>query len=166
MKKDYVVLNLEKEYPGYTGTEKWMIITDLDEDCLISQYPETSTYIKEAVLVSAEIGRAVFRYKANDRNHDRQKKRFLISFDELDIEKVKEPERNPEFSILHEAIDLLPEIQRNRIKAHYFDGYSIAQIAHMEGRNWNVIQKSIAQGKCNLEKHILQLKKKEDAIHA
>ena len=32
MEKDYVILNIEKEYPGYTGTEKWLIITDLSEE--------------------------------------------------------------------------------------------------------------------------------------
>ena len=40
MKNEYVILNLEKEYPGYTGTEKWMIITDLIEEEFASRYPE------------------------------------------------------------------------------------------------------------------------------
>ena len=51
MKKDYVILNIEKEYPGYTGTEKWMIITDLTEDQFSKQYPKEYKRWKKAVWI-------------------------------------------------------------------------------------------------------------------
>ena len=34
------VINLSYEYPGYTGKEKWAIITDLTEKELIEKYDE------------------------------------------------------------------------------------------------------------------------------
>ena len=31
---------LEEEYPGWTGEEKWGIVTDLSEDALLEEYPK------------------------------------------------------------------------------------------------------------------------------
>ena len=39
-KCDCKVINLSYEYPGYTGDEKWVIITDLTEKELIEKYDE------------------------------------------------------------------------------------------------------------------------------
>lgn len=39
-KCDCKVINLSYEYPGYTGEEKWAIITDLTEEELIEKYEE------------------------------------------------------------------------------------------------------------------------------
>ena len=36
-KCDCKVINLSYEYPGYTGEEKWAIITDLTEEELITR---------------------------------------------------------------------------------------------------------------------------------
>ncbi|MBR3356029.1 MAG: hypothetical protein IKG47_11910 [Oscillospiraceae bacterium] len=46
MEKEYVILNVEKECPGYTGTEKWMIITDLSEEQFKEAYPEQYPFWK------------------------------------------------------------------------------------------------------------------------
>ncbi len=43
MEKDYVILNIEQEYPGFSGTEKWIIITDLSEEEIAKLYPEQYT---------------------------------------------------------------------------------------------------------------------------
>ena len=34
--QDCKLINLQYEYSGFTGTEKWAIITELSEDCGIS----------------------------------------------------------------------------------------------------------------------------------
>lgn len=45
-KYDCKVINLSYEYPGYTGEEKWAIITDLTEEELRKKYEEIiSSYI-------------------------------------------------------------------------------------------------------------------------
>ena len=54
-KCDCKVINLSYEYPGYTGKEKWAIITDLTEEELIEKYEEIiSSYAKEKEEAKAE----------------------------------------------------------------------------------------------------------------
>lgn len=43
------VINLSYEYPGYTGKEKWAIITDLTEKELIEKYDEIISSYKPFV---------------------------------------------------------------------------------------------------------------------
>lgn len=59
-KCDCKVINLSYEYPGYTGEEKWAIITDLTEEELIEKYEEiqalysnqdTTRYYPHIVLI-------------------------------------------------------------------------------------------------------------------
>lgn len=38
--KDCKLINLKYEYDGYTGTEKWAIITELTEEELWDKYPD------------------------------------------------------------------------------------------------------------------------------
>ena len=38
--KDCKRINLKYEYDGYTGTEKWAIITELTEEELWDKYPD------------------------------------------------------------------------------------------------------------------------------
>ena len=45
-KCDCKVINLSYEYPGYTGDEKWAIITDLTEKELIEKYHKQYDEIK------------------------------------------------------------------------------------------------------------------------
>ena len=66
MEKEYVILNVEKEYPGYTGTEKWMIITDLSEEQFAELYPEQYLCWKEAVILNLEMGKEIIRYHNNN----------------------------------------------------------------------------------------------------
>ena len=61
MEKDYVILSIEKEYPGYTGTEKWMIITDLSEEEFAAIHPEQYSYWNEAVIMSTAMGAEIAR---------------------------------------------------------------------------------------------------------
>lgn len=48
-KCDCKVINLSYEYPGYTGEEKWAIITDLTEEELIEKYEEIRCLLPQFV---------------------------------------------------------------------------------------------------------------------
>lgn len=39
--KDCKLINLKYEYDGYTGTEKWAVVTELTEEELWDKYPDT-----------------------------------------------------------------------------------------------------------------------------
>lgn len=55
-KCDCKVINLSYEYPGYTGDEKWAIITDLTEKELIEKYDEIISSYKPFILLSSLFG--------------------------------------------------------------------------------------------------------------
>ena len=38
--KDCKLMNLKYEYDGYTGTEKWAVVTELTEEELWDKYPD------------------------------------------------------------------------------------------------------------------------------
>ena len=40
---DYRIINLKYEYEGYTGSEKWAIITSLSEKELLEKYADSKT---------------------------------------------------------------------------------------------------------------------------
>ena len=55
-KCDCKVINLSYEYPGYTGDEKWAIITDLTEKELIEKYDEIISSYRPFILLSSLFG--------------------------------------------------------------------------------------------------------------
>ena len=70
--KDCKLINLKYEYTGYTGQEKWAIVSELSEQELFEKYPnEVKKYIP-FVLLSVEQGKAIQAY---NRNEDKYRKR-------------------------------------------------------------------------------------------
>lgn len=55
-KCDCKVINLSYEYPGYTGEEKWAIITDLTEEELIEKYEEIISSYRPFIVLSSMFG--------------------------------------------------------------------------------------------------------------
>lgn len=55
-KCDCMVINLSYEYPGYTGEEKWAIITDLTEEELIEKYEEIISSYRPFIVLSSMFG--------------------------------------------------------------------------------------------------------------
>ena len=74
MGKDYRILDLEKEYPGYTGTERWLIITDLEEAEFALKYPREHCLWEDAVIMSSRAGNELRRFKNNEMKHSRIRK--------------------------------------------------------------------------------------------
>ncbi len=56
------------------------------------------------------------------------------------------------FEELSNAINLLSEAQKRRIKMYYFDDLKLEEIAKIEGTSFQMISKSINQGIINLRK--------------
>ena len=154
MKKDYVVLNLEKEYPGYTGTEKWMIITDLSEEQFQEAYPEQYPFWKQAVIMSMAIGAEIVRYRCNERKYNWRSKRkeTPIESEALFIEDEKASDEISNLW-LRDALDVLPPQQRARVTKHYVLGLSEKAIAKCEGVNQSTVHRSIKKAVRNLQKY-------------
>ncbi len=147
MKNDYVILNIEKEYPGYTGTEKWILATDLSEEEFLTKYPEEAELWMASVVISREMAKVMFRYDFNDRKHLQRSSETEVSTDDMDLE-FEDPGAQDEITNIwiREALDALPEDQCRRIRSHYLSGYSIKDIAEEERVNRYTVRKSIKKG--------------------
>ena len=154
MERDYIVLKLDAEYPGYTGTEKWMIITDLAEEQFAGLYPDDHWIWKKAVVVSKEIGAEILRYRVNENKHRRRILRQEDPFGEEALE-IEDEKVSEEFSNLwlRDALDALPPDQRRRVTKHYIQGFSEKAIAGSEGVNQSTVHRSIKKGIKNLQKY-------------
>ena len=134
-KCDCKVINLSYEYPGYTGEEKWAIITDLTEEELIEKYEEIISSYRPFIVLSSMFGsvRADFI-----RNEDKFSKRAKRSISIFDFSEETE-EHHPEIA----ANDLEEEpIQRERLIKYFFEGKSLLQIAAEEGKSYSTVYES------------------------
>ena len=77
MRKDYRILSLRKEYPGYTGKEKWLIITDLSEKEFALLHPSQYLLWEEAVILSSEAGKVLRIFQDNENRYSRRRKKEM-----------------------------------------------------------------------------------------
>lgn len=88
--KDYWIIDVEEEYPGYTGTEKWILITELAEEEFHTRHPEKSDLWKSSVVISKEMAKVMFCYDFNDRKHLQRSMETEDSMDEMELD-VEDP---------------------------------------------------------------------------
>ena len=74
-KKEYKALDIKYQYDNYTGTEKWIIISDLSDEELLSKYPDTEQYIP-FIRLAPEQGEVLL--EAN-RNMDKLRKYITMN---------------------------------------------------------------------------------------
>ena len=155
MEKDYVILNIEKEYPGYIGSEKWMIITDLFEDQFAELYPDQYPCWKDAVIMNSEMGKEIIRYHNNDRKHEiRNANVFpLERIGSVHDKKITRTDviKNP---VLKAALKNVTETQRRRIVGVYVNGLTEQEIADAEECSVQAVSQSIKRGVAQMRKHM------------
>lgn len=152
-KADCKLINLSYEYPGYTGTEKWAIITELTEKELNYKYEDIIAPYKPFIVLSG-----LFETVRNDylRNEDKFIKRAKRSTSIFDFSEDTE-EHHPEIAsyILEDevisneltetvqvAIEQLKPIQKERLIKVFFEGKSLLQIAKEEGKSYSTVYES------------------------
>ena len=155
MGNECVILSLEKEYPGYTGTEKWMIITDLTENEFAEQYPEQYPCWKEAVILTAEMGKEVIRYHNNNRKHEIRNANMvpLQKIESIPQKKVVKDDTIKDPSI-KAALGTVTEKQRRRVLGFYQAGLTKKEIAEMEGCSTQAVGQSIDNGIERMKKYM------------
>ena len=133
---------LEEEYPGWTGEEKYGIITTVCEDTLLAKYP----VIMEALTPYIILGEEYAGIRSQSINHDRRKKRnqenheSQFAFDdetEYHHEELACPDIAEAFirkQMVKDALSCLTEIQRSRIEKYFFQGMNYREIRESEGR--------------------------------
>ena len=150
MRKGYRLVDLRKEYPGYTGDEIWMIITDLTEDQLID-IREIREIMHLAVVVSTEAGCVMRQFENSERKYRKRRRASEISLDDLtDDMNILVTESCIEFGCLYEALEMLPEKQKRRILDRYINGFTVKEIAEADGCDRRAVSRSIRKGLNNL----------------
>ena len=165
MKKDYVILNIEKEYPGFTGTEKWILITDLSEKEFLEKHPEETDLWRASVVVSKEMAKVMYQHDFNDRKHLQRSMETEVSMDDpgLELEDLGTQEEIKNIWV-EEALDTLPEDQSRRICKHYLSGYSLKEISEDEKVNLYTVRKSIKKGLQHLREYCDVTLSKTEAV--
>lgn len=166
-------INLRYEYTGYTGTEKYGIITELTEKELYEKYGAIIGGYEPFILLSASYGEVLNDFRRNEDKHGKRAVNNTDCFgyddgtsplfhselccydkteDDEEDEQKKEENKKRQLLLLEEALTELTEIQRRRIKAAFFDGKTRREIAAEEGVNYSKIDKSIVQALKKMKK--------------
>ena len=73
---DCKLINLRYEYHGYTGTEKWAIVTELAEEELWVKYPDVIRRYTPFILLSMAQGEVITEYQ----NYEARERMSKASF--------------------------------------------------------------------------------------
>lgn len=150
------LINLKYEYKGYTGNEKFAIITELSEEELKQKYPDIIERYVPFLLLSMKHGEVIAEAHRNDDKFAKRAKRHGSLFD---INDGCFEEHHPELAVnddiieaiefeeqidqLYEYINRLDETLKRRLTKHYLEEKSMTQIALEEGVSRVAIKKSI-----------------------
>lgn len=139
------LINLNYEYPGYTGEEKWAIISDLTEEDIMRKYAELIQPYSPFLLLNSSFGEIRKNYIRNEKKHQMRAIRSIHIFDvdeefeehhpEVATQSYEdEYEYQVEIEKIHQAIQKLKPIQKERIIKFFFEDKSNSSGRPMEGQ--------------------------------
>lgn len=153
-RSDCRLVNMKREYPGYRGGAKWMLVSALSESEVIERYAEELRPYMPFIHVTREVFAPIAKSQNNNRKHELRDAKLRDAFPYEDglfetfhAELVFDPFSEPDWSLLYEAMGQLTAIQRERIRKRYFLQQKIVEIAAEEGTTIQAVSKSI---KCAL----------------
>ncbi len=166
---DCKVVSTKREYPSYTGIEKWIIITDLTEKELNERYAEQVAPLKPFIVLSRSFGEVRDCYIRNENKHRMRAYRTIEPFDyDDDLVAVHHAEivqdsledeliRQFEYERLQQAIASLNPIQKRRLQMFFFENMSYAKIAEKEGIAKSAAHKSVASAIENVKSFLIRV---------
>lgn len=162
---EYKVIDLRKEYPGFVGDVSFAVITRLSAEVLETKYGRLLAPFKPYVLISVEHEDAIKEFNRNEDKFHKRKcmhetlwgyeddttESYFDAFwydDDLadNVIKLEDAAR------LRIAMNELSSKQRQRVKMYYFAGFTIPEIADIEGVNLSAVQKSLVSALKKLKK--------------
>lgn len=163
-KKECKVFDMKYEYKGYTGEEKWAIISELTEQEILEKYRSLVNGYMPFIVLSIAVGEARDEFRRNEKKHHMRAARSVdaYSFEDGETE-MYHPElisgdfenqflKNEEVRSLQEAIMMLKPIQKERVIKYYFEGKSTRQIAKEEGVSHQIVSRTLLYAIENLKK--------------
>lgn len=171
------LINLQYEYTGYMGQERWAIITELSEEDLFAKYPDVVNRYIPFVLLSVAQGEVIYESKRNDDKYDKRNKRTVDAYGyEDDIsqlfhkelivpyidpieaeenarnEEERKMQRSIEIAKVRKVLSMLQPIQKQRLLKHIIEGKTVREIAREEGTYHSSVTKSINAAIKNFKK--------------
>lgn len=132
-------INLRDLYPTFYTTDEWIDISD----------EVAELFLADKRWEAARV-RRMYRYKAQyslDCNDGIEN--AIITFPQAPDEAYEEKEMR---ETIYAAIEKLPEKQRRRVIAFYFEGLKKIEIAQREGVAGSCVSEVVQQGLINLKK--------------
>lgn len=171
------LINLQYEYTGYMGQERWAIITELSEEDLFTKYPDVVNRYIPFVLMSVAQGEVIYESKRNDDKYDKRNKRTIDAYGYEDdisqlfhkelivpyidpieaeenarLDEKRKMQRNIEIAKVRKVLSMLQPIQKQRLLKHIIEGKTVREIAREEGTYHSSVTKSINAAIKNFKK--------------
>lgn len=159
------VIEMRYEYPRYTGTEKYGIITKLSADELSDKYGELLGQYKPYIWLSSDFGAIRQKYRRNENKHHMRLSRGNIfsiddEFEEHHFEYAVDDCADTALAEIQneklwEGINSLDEKQRRRLIAYFVDGKTYREIAELEGVDHKAVLRSVEAALRKLKKILI-----------
>lgn len=151
-KKNCSFYECNTQYPGWTGLEKYIVISDLSRSEIDAMYPEIVKAISPYILIPGKAERVFLEYKQNGMKYHWRAVNIEsgLGFDE------ETEYHNPSLVNDHFEADLIRKItirdmmnnltntQKRRVSMRFFEGLSLSEIAEIEHTSIPAIAKSIS----------------------
>ena len=159
-KAECKVIDLKHEYNGYKEDVRWAIATSLSEVTLRAKYGKIIAQYEPFLLLTEEHAKIIIQFHSNDRKHQKRYAELGDAycyedslFEKFHPELVENPfDDSSDMTWLYEALDKLDPLKKERVKKHYLEGFSVAEIAAAEGVSVQSVYKSITRALKKLEK--------------
>lgn len=156
--KECKVIELKYEYKGYSGMEKYAIVTALSIEILEEKYKDEMGKYQPFLLLSQEQGAAIFEFRKNEKKHEMRQLRkeayygldianiepYCVEMSRGDVETEVVTKCNRKEMLL--MLDRLTEVQKRRMIKYYFEKKTYREIGIEEGVSHVQIKKSIDVG--------------------
>ena len=160
------VIDLRYEYSGYTGFEKYAIITGLTEEELYEKYAELIQGYKPFLLLTPDFGEVRDEFRRNEKKHQMRAIRSVdaFSYDDEVITAFHPELITGDFTLqlierelyaeIKTLVNKLPEKQRRRIEQYYYENKTLREIAEIEGVHYSNIKHILDNAIKNLRNNL------------
>ena len=161
------VIDLKYEYRGYTGEERYAIVSELSEVELKEKYPDIIREYIPFVLLSVAQGAVIDDFNRNEKKHQMRQTRYgeAFGYEEGSTEAVhsevfaedylevitRRETREEEIRLLNRALSTLSIKQRERV-VKFYHNKTTRDIAEEEGVHHSAVDKSIRKAIQSLTK--------------
>lgn len=77
---EYKVINMKYEYPGFVGSSKWAVISDLNMEELLRRFGNELEKYCPFVLMTVAQGEVMQEYERNEHKHGMRRVRSFDAF--------------------------------------------------------------------------------------